>query len=95
MEGVKRKLVGIEIVGEPVGFNMTRWPASQNGEQVGHVTSAIYSPRLERNIAYANIPIEMTKTGTKLSVMFPDDSLRSALVVPKPFIDPKKEIPKS
>ncbi|MBI2211990.1 MAG: glycine cleavage system protein T, partial [Deltaproteobacteria bacterium] len=52
-EGVKRKLAGVEIDGAPVEFNMTRWGVSRGGTAVGYVTSAIYSPRLEKNIGYA------------------------------------------
>ncbi len=51
-EGPRRRLVGVEIDGEPVDLNMTRWAAHMNGTNVGYVTSAIYSPRLEKNIGY-------------------------------------------
>jgi len=46
-EGVSRRQVGIEIDGEPLeGSNTTFWALEKNGETVGKVTSAIYSPRL-------------------------------------------------
>src|SRR5207253_11480346 len=49
--GVSRKLVGIEVGGEPLPFEITQsWPAYRDGERVGHVTDLIRSPRLERNI---------------------------------------------
>ena len=91
--GVKRKLVGIEIDGPPIEFNMTRWPVSAGGERVGHVTSAIHSPRLRKNIGYAMVPIDFAPLGTELTVAVPAGE-RRALVVRKPFIDPGKEIPK-
>ncbi len=94
-EGVKRKLVGIEIEGDPINFNMTKWPVSQSGEQVGQVTSAIYSPRLKKNIGYAYVPVERASLGAEVVVTLPDSSSRPALVVPKPFVDPNKDIPKS
>lgn len=93
-EGVKRKLVGLEIEGERIGFNMDRWPVSRNGAVIGAVTSAIYSPRLEKNIAYAFVPVEHAALGARLTVSVPEAGERAATVVRKPFVDPRKEIPK-
>lgn len=93
-EGVQRKLVGLEIEGERIGFNMDRWPVSRNGAVIGGVTSAIYSPRLEKNIAYAFVPVEHAALGTRLTVSVPEAGERAATVVRKPFVDPRKEIPK-
>jgi aminomethyltransferase len=94
-EGVRRRLVGIEMDGAPVQFNMTRWKVSRNGSAVGYVTSAIFSPRLKKNIGYAMLPIEHAELDTELTVTVPDTGDRRARVVRKPFVDPKKEIPKS
>ncbi len=93
--GVSRKLVGIELSGSPLqGPNTTFWPIHHQGQQVGKVTSAIYSPRLERNIALAMIAVEHEKTGTVLKVKMPDGTV-DATVVDKPFYDPKKTIASS
>ena len=94
-EGVKRKLVGVEIAGGRIEFNMTRWPVHAEGQRIGHVTSAIYSPRLEKNIGYAMLPIEYAALGTQVTVMVEDVDAREATVVQKPFVDPKKDIPKA
>ena len=94
-EGVKRKLVGVEIDGERLDLNVTRWPVTRDGAQLGNVTSAVYSPRLKENIGYAWVPIEHTGAGTNLTITLPNGDERSATVVLKPFVDPKKEIPKS
>jgi aminomethyltransferase len=93
--GVDRKLVGVEIAGDPIAFNTTKWSVSAGGRGVGHVTSAIYSPRLEKNIGYTMVPAAHAAVGTKLGVTVPDGGERAATVVPMPFVDPKKEIPKS
>ena len=93
-EGPKRKLAGIEISGEPIGFNMTKWPVERRGRPIGCVTSAIYSPRLKKNIGYAIVPSEHADLGNELIVLHPDGP-RTAVIVKKPFIDPGKEIPKS
>src|SRR5437867_1924838 len=55
-EGVKRHIAGVDIAGEPLGFNETKWTVHADGTEVGRVTSAIYSPRLEKNIGYAWVP---------------------------------------
>jgi aminomethyltransferase len=94
-QGVTRKLVGIEISGERIEFNMTKWPVRSGGREVGRVTSAIYSPRLEKNIGYAMVPTDLARSGTRLELVLPGDEARPATVVPKPFVDPAKEIPKS
>lgn len=93
-EGVTRKLVGIEIAGSRVEFNAAKWPVSSGGKTVGRVTSAIWSPRLEKNLAYAMLPTPLTALGTEIQVDISGAGKRAAKVVRKPFVDPKKEIPK-
>ena len=93
-KGAKRKLVGVEIAGDPLDLNMTPWSVSVDGREVGRVTSAVYSPRLKKNIGYAMVPIESSKTGSTLTVATPAGN-RQTTVVPKPFVDPKKAVPKS
>lgn len=94
-QGVTRKLVGIEIAGEPLEFNTGKWPVSAAGKPVGRVTSAIWSPRLKKNLGYAMLPSALTKPGSEVQVEVPGGASRAAKVVVKPFVDPKKEIPKS
>jgi aminomethyltransferase len=93
--GVTRKLVGVEIAGERIEFNMTRWPVAHRGAAVGFITSAIYSPRLKKNLGYAMVPAEYAALGTELEVTIPEVGERPATVVRKPFVDPDKDIPKS
>jgi aminomethyltransferase len=93
--GVRRTLAGIEIAGDRIAFNATKWPVHAGGRPVGHVTSAIHSPRLKKNIGYAFVPMEHAAPGTRLTVSIPDVGERDATVVPRPFIDPQKAIPKT
>jgi aminomethyltransferase len=93
-EGVSRKLVGVEIDGPKLDLNMTAWPVHHDGAKVGKITSAVYSPRLEKNLGYAFVPVALAETGTGLEVETPGGRV-AATVVPKPFIDPTKETPKS
>ena len=93
-EGVSRMLVGVEIGGDRLDMNDTRWPVRSNGDVIGAITSAVYSPRLEKNIGYAMVPVEYSGLGTSLTAEVPTGE-QSITVVPKPFVDPSKEIPKS
>ena len=91
-EGVRRKQVGIVIDTDPLtGPNTTFWPVTAGGEQVGEVTSAVWSPRLEENIALAMVAIEHSEVGTTVDV---ETNLgpKPAIVVEKPFYDPKKSL---
>jgi aminomethyltransferase len=94
-EGVGRKLAGVEIAGDPIEFNSTRWPVTAGGRPVGYITSAIHSPRLKKNIGYAMVPLAHAALGTRLGIAIPSGGERAATVVPMPFIDPRKEIPKA
>lgn len=92
--GVTRKLVGVVIAGDPLPFNDTKWPVRVDGAVVGRVTSAVWSPRLERNIGYAMLPVAQAGLGTTVHVDVPGIGTRAATVAAKPFVDPTKEIPK-
>ncbi len=93
-EGVSRKLVGMEIEGDPLDWELTQlWPAASNGTQVGHATVAIHSPGLEKNIGYVWVPIELAEPGTDLELELPDGTRRAGTTAALPFIDPKKRKP--
>jgi aminomethyltransferase len=92
-EGVSRKLVGIELGGDPMAAELSEfWPVLREGQRVGHVTDAVHSPRLERNIGYAWVPVHLAPVGTELIAVSPRGEL-PARVASLPFIDPKKSIP--
>lgn len=97
-EGVKRKLVGVNIGGDNLGsYNdgamIDTFPVYADGREIGKVTSACYSPRLERNIGFAMVPIEYAEFGTGLEVETPHGRT-SAVTTRRQFIDPEKETPK-
>ena len=91
-EGVTRQQVGLVIDGDALsGPNTTFWPVRRDGVIVGKVTSAVYSPRLEQNIALAMVAIAAAEIGTEIEVSAPDGPAR-AVVVDRPFFDPKKAL---
>ena len=90
--GVKRKQVGLIIDCDPLkGPNTTFWKIKKNNKIVGKVTSAVYSPRLKKNIALAMISIEESEIGNILDIEVMNKTVKS-IVVEKPFYDPKKKI---
>ncbi len=94
-KGVKQRLVGIEMEGEPQSIEPLKpFLAYKDGMQVGPVTIAIWSPRLKKNIGYVWVPIELSEPGIVLDVEMLHDTVRGR-TASIPFIDPKKTIPKS
>jgi glycine cleavage system aminomethyltransferase T len=97
-EGVDRKLVGIDIDGQPMtdeGALNDLWPVHEPGDrQLGRVTAGAWSPRMERNIGYAWVPASHREVGTPLELRA-NGNVRTATVAALPFVDPAKEIPKS
>jgi len=91
--GVDRKLVGVEWSGDELRAELSWfWPVLRDGETVGRVTDAVWSPRLERNIGYAWVPVELAAPGNPLEV----ESEQGPLTVTTaaiPFLDPRKEVP--
>ena len=91
-DGVTRKQVGLIIEGVPLkGPNTTFWTIQKGGVKVGKVTSAVYSPRLEQNIALAMVSVEHADIGTSVDVLAGSGLIRAS-IVGRPFYDPKKEI---
>jgi aminomethyltransferase len=93
--GVRQKVNGLELDGDPFPeLNNLKWPVVDAGERIGAVTSAIYSPRLERNIGFAWLPVERSTFGERVTVET-EWGPRHGVVVEMPFVDPSKQIPVS
>jgi glycine cleavage system aminomethyltransferase T len=94
-KGPARRQVGLIIDGAPLTAPNTKfWPVSMNDKVVGKVTSAVYSPRLEQNIALAMVERGADQIGAEVTVDV-IGGLRQAHQVEMPFYDPKKSIAKS
>ena len=90
--GIKRKQVGLILDCDPLkGPNTTFWELRKNDKIVGKITSAVYSPRLKKNIALAMVSIEESEIDNILYIKF-SNSIVNAKIVDKPFYDPKKKI---
>ena len=93
--GIDRKQVGLVINSDPLeGPNTRFWDIKIDGLNIGKITSAVYSPRLKQNIALGLIAVDHAKIGNEV---FIDQGsyTSSAIIIEKPFYDPKKAITKS
>ena len=93
-QGVRRRLVGVEIAGDRLGaYNDGSmpdfFPVLRHGQRIGKVTSACYSPRLDKNIGYAMVPVEYGEIGAELTVERPEETVQ-AVVTDRVFIKPEK-----
>ena len=90
--GLKEKLVGLELDGEPIiKAPENFWPVhNENHQKVGRVSRAFYSPRLKKNIALAIVDIDFSSEGTDINVSTPNGDL-AAKVVKLPWFNAKKE----
>jgi len=92
--GVARKFVGVEIDGDPiVNTNTEFWKVVYGSDVIGHLTRCIYSPRLEQNIGFVNVPTQHAAPGIELTLNTPLGA-RTATVCEWPWIPAQKSIPK-
>ena len=92
--GVDRKLVGIELEGDELRAEMSEyWYVSSGGKQVGHMTDAVWSPGLKKNIGYVWVPIELAEPGNRLDVEAENGDHIVGVTSAIPFVDPRKERP--
>ncbi len=88
-EGVKRTLVGLEMIERGIardGYKVL----DRGGREIGYVTSGSPAPFLKKNIALAYVPPEFAQLGTAVKVEVRGQGV-GAQVVPTPFYKrPKK-----
>ena len=94
-QGIKRKQVGLFLNTDRMdGPNTRFWDVMVDNKNVGKVTSAVFSPRLKKNIALAMINIEYSNLNQELIINDGKNQFQ-AVVVKKPFYDPNKSLTKS
>ena len=82
-EGLKRKLVGIEVLDR--GIPREGYTIVKNGEPIGKVTSGTMSPSLNKGVGLCYVPPEHSAIGTKLGVDI-RGKIAEAEVVKTPFV---------
>ncbi|MEM7094324.1 MAG: glycine cleavage T C-terminal barrel domain-containing protein [Actinomycetota bacterium] len=93
--GVARRRVGVFMSGGAFAKNNeNRWRVTAEDRKVGEITSAVFSPRLERNIGFALLDVPHDSGESPLTVDTPEGA-RELEVTSLPFIDPDKAIPRA
>ena len=82
-EGLKRKIVGLEITGRGIARHDYK-VFSTSGEEIGTVTTGTHSPTLKKSLALALLPIEYTQVGTEVKIEIRNKQV-DAVVVKSPF----------
>lgn len=80
--GVKRKLVGIEMVER--GIPRSGYLLAREGKEIGFITSGTFAPSLGKNLGLGFVPVELSREGTELEVIIRGKGV-TAVVVPTPF----------
>lgn len=82
-EGLKRRLVGIEVTGRGIprhGYKVL----SEDQEEIGFITSGTHSPSLKKSLGLALVSAEHAEVGKKLKVEIRNKKI-DAVVVKTPF----------
>ena len=90
LKGKERfKIWGLKLEGRNAPGNGA--PVFRDGQQVGLVTQAMYSPLNQHTIAIARLPVDCANTGTKLEVRCGTHGPIAATTHPMPFYDVEKK----
>ncbi len=86
-EGVKKKLVGFELLDR--GIARPHYPVFIENKKVSEVRSGSFSPFLQKSIGLSYLPIEYTENETEIEIGIRDKRAK-ARVVPTPFYKREK-----
>ncbi len=82
LDGVKKKLVGFEMVDQ--GIARKDYEIAKDGKTIGVVTTGMFAPTLKKNLGLGFVPPEFAKIGTEFDVIVRGKPLQ-ARVVKTPF----------
>ena len=85
-KGVGREIRGITFGGNPCPTCSQPWPVFAANQQVGQITSGIWSPRLKTNIGQSMIDRDFWKPGQTIEVVLPNGNMRSGNIVALPIL---------
>lgn len=85
LEGPKRQAAGFEMVER--GVPREHYTIKKDGVDVGHVTSGMFAPTLDRYLGMALLPAELSKIDTEIEIMIREKPVK-AKVVKRPFYIP-------
>jgi len=83
--GAERLIRGVVFEGDACPACQHPWPLTAANRQVGYVTTAIWSPRIEANVALAMLDRGYWQAGTVVTVEVADGSQRRAVICELPM----------
>ncbi|MEO0618672.1 MAG: dimethylsulfoniopropionate demethylase [Pseudomonadota bacterium] len=84
--GVERNMRGIQVAAPRQHSAVTQpWPVYSDDEQIGIITSGIWSPRLKTHVGLSILPRAYWEPGQSVVVMTPDGSQHDGIVSALPF----------
>ncbi len=95
--GTRRQLVGLDVAGNKPAHNALVYGGASGKREIGHVTSAMWSPTCKRNIALAMVAAPHHATGSTVWVeiytnreLVWDRRMSRAVVCERPFFAPER-----
>ncbi|MFC2026240.1 aminomethyltransferase family protein [Chloroflexota bacterium] len=85
LEKPEMVLVGFELTGR--GVAREHYPVLYDGEQVGFVSSGMYSPTTSRYLGMAFVPRNISKIGTEIEIQIRKKAV-PAKIIKRPFYIP-------
>jgi aminomethyltransferase len=90
-DGVKQRLLGAIIAGEKMTrFNEEHWPAFVDDAPAGHLTTCVYSPRLDQNLGFVMVKAAYANAGQTVEIRSPSGNIKATLCE-LPFIEDRKK----
>ncbi len=86
MEKPQRLLIGFEMIDKAVARE--HYAIAVNNQVIGHVTSGMKSPTLDKFLGLGYVPGEYSTIGTELDILVRDQA-KKAKVVKRPFYQPR------
>ncbi|MGO1368302.1 glycine cleavage system aminomethyltransferase GcvT [Senegalia sp. (in: firmicutes)] len=80
-EGLKRKIVGFEMIGK--GIPRSGYEVLKDGEKIGFVTTGYHSPTLNKNIGKAMVDIANSKLDTEIEIQIRKRTAKAKVVSSK------------
>ena len=86
LEGARRLLVGIEMIDKAVARE--HYEIAVNEQVVGHVTSGMKSPTLDKFLGMGYVPRELGALGSEIDIIVRGQP-KKAKIVKRPFYQPR------
>lgn len=86
-KGPSQQIRGVLFDGAPCPPCASTWPLRVDDNDAGYITTAIWSPRFEQNVALAMVSRHFWNHGQKVTVHSADGQIRRGTVTELPFAD--------